>query len=160
MRAGPGHIHAIIRIPPVRPSLSNPPHPTVSNACICYARCGLQLSACCGEETLTSFLRERVFSKNTYLHGSVPLSKLLTFAKEPSAKKPGEELMATAVEMGRTALKAMINLVEISQCVDLPQLLEHRAVDFVQLQQHIQENANEQAHPEALSLQCLCLQEP
>ena len=55
-----------------------------------------------GEETLTSFLRERVFSKNTSLHASVPLSKRLTFAKEPGAKKPGEEL--TATEMGRTAL--------------------------------------------------------
>ena len=80
-----------------------------------------------GEETLTSFLRERVFSKNTSLHASVPLSKLLTFAKESSAKKPGEEL--TATEIGRTALKAVINLVEISQCVDLPQLLEHRVVE-------------------------------
>ena len=34
-----------------------------------------------------------------------------------------------ATEMGRTAVKAVINLVEISQCVDLPQLLEHRVVD-------------------------------
>ena len=82
-----------------------------------------------GEETLTSFLRERVFSKNTSLHASVPLSKRLTFAKEPGSKKPGEALTATAVEMGRTALKAVINLVEISQCVDLPQLLEHRVVE-------------------------------
>ena len=80
-----------------------------------------------GEETLTSFLRERVFSKNISLHASVPLSKRLTFAKEPGATKPGEEL--TATEMGRTALKAVINLLEISQCVDLPQLLEYRVVE-------------------------------
>ena len=80
-----------------------------------------------GEETLTSFLRERVFSKNISLHASVPLSKRLTFAKELGATKPGEEL--TATEMGRTALKAVINLVEISQCVDLPQLLEYRVVE-------------------------------
>ena len=82
-----------------------------------------------GEETLTSFLREQVFNKNTSLHASVPLSKRLTFAKEPGAKKPWEELKATAVEMGRTALKAVINLVDISQYVDLPQLLEHRVVE-------------------------------
>ena len=82
-----------------------------------------------GKETLTSFLRERVFSKNTSLHASVPLSKRLMFAKEPGAKKPGEELTATAVEMGWTALKAVINLVEVSQLVDLPQLLEHRVVE-------------------------------
>ena len=70
-----------------------------------------------------------MFSKNTSLHASVPLSKRLTFAKESGAKKPREELTATAVEMGRTVLKAVINLVEISQCVDLPQLLEHRVVE-------------------------------
>ena len=68
-----------------------------------------------------------MFSKNTPLHASVPLSKRLTIAKEPGARKPGEEL--TATEMGRTALKAVINLVEISQCEDLPQLLEHRVVE-------------------------------
>ena len=68
-----------------------------------------------------------MFSKNTSLHASVPLSKRLTFAKEPGAKKSGKEL--TATEMGRTALKAVINLVEISQYVDLPQLLEHRVVE-------------------------------
>ena len=84
-------------------------------------------AAAAGVETLTGFLRERVFSKNTSLNAFVPLSKRLTFAKESSAKKPGEEL--TATEMARTALKAVINLVEISQCVDLPQLLEHRVVE-------------------------------
>ena len=34
VRAGPSHMHAIIRIPPVRSGLTNPPHPTVRNACI------------------------------------------------------------------------------------------------------------------------------
>ena len=57
-----------------------------------------------------------MFSQNTCLHASVPLSKRLTFAKEP-----GEELTATAAEMKRVALKAAINLVEVSQLVDLPQ---------------------------------------
>ena len=77
-------------------------------------------------EKLTSFLRERVFSKNTTIHASVPLSKRLIFVKEPGTNKPREELNATAAEMERTALKAVINLVEVSQLVDLPQLLEHR----------------------------------
>ena len=36
-----------------------------------------------GEEKLTNFLQERVFSKNTSLHAPVPLSKRLTFAKMP-----------------------------------------------------------------------------
>ena len=72
------------------------------------------------EEKLTSFLRKRVFSKNIPLHASVSLSKRLTFAKEPGTKKPGEELKATAAEMERTALKAVINLVEVTQIVELP----------------------------------------
>ena len=79
-----------------------------------------------GEDKLTSFLRERVFSKNASLHASVPLSKRLTFAKEPGTKKPGEELTARAAEMERTAV---INLVEVSQLVDLPQLLDYRVVE-------------------------------
>ena len=70
-----------------------------------------------------------MFSKNTFLNASVPLSKRLTFAKEPATKKPGEELTVRAAEMERTALKAVINLVEVSQPVDLPQLLEHRVVE-------------------------------
>ena len=52
-----------------------------------------------------------MFSKNTSLHASVPLSKRVTFAKEPGTKKSGEELTATAAEMERVALKAVINLV-------------------------------------------------
>ena len=70
-----------------------------------------------------------MFSKNTSLHASVPLSKRLTFAKEPDMKKPEEELTATAAEMERTALKAVINLVEVSQLVDLPKLLKHCVVE-------------------------------
>ena len=69
-----------------------------------------------------------MFRKNTSLHASVPLSKRLTFAKGPGAMKPGEDRDG-ATYMGRTALKAVINLVEISQCMDLSQLLEHRVVE-------------------------------
>lgn len=81
-----------------------------------------------GEEKLTSFLQERVFSKKTSLHAPIPLSKRLTFAKEPK-EKPGEELKAKAAEMERSALKAVINLVEVSQLVDLSELLAHRVVE-------------------------------
>ena len=45
------------------------------------------------------------------------------------AKKPAEELTTRAAEIERTALKAVINLVEVSQLVDLPQFLEHRGVE-------------------------------
>ncbi|KAL8605116.1 hypothetical protein ACOMHN_018917 [Nucella lapillus] len=45
-----------------------------------------------GEEKLTNFLRNRVFSKNTSLHAPVPLSRRLTFAKTPDMKNSGEVL--------------------------------------------------------------------
>lgn len=81
------------------------------------------------EEKLTRFLRDRVFSKNTSLHACVPLSKSLTLAKAPCTKKLGEELKARAAEMEQSALKAVINLVEVSQLVNLPELLEHHVVE-------------------------------
>ena len=34
-----------------------------------------------------------------------------------------------AAEMERTALKALIDLVEVNQLVNLPELLEHRVVE-------------------------------
>ncbi|KAK1906372.1 Dynein heavy chain cytoplasmic, partial [Dissostichus eleginoides] len=46
-----------------------------------------------------------------------------------SKEKPSDELKAKAAEMERSALKAMINLVEGSQLVNLPELLEHRIVE-------------------------------
>ena len=82
-----------------------------------------------GEEKLTSFLRERVFSKNTSLHAPVPLSKRLTFAKMPDTEKPREKLKARAAKMERSAPKAVIDLVEVCQLVDLTELLEHRVVE-------------------------------
>jgi hypothetical protein len=83
-----------------------------------------------GEEKLTRFLQERVFSKNTSIHAHVPLSKRLTFAKEPGKEKTkGDDLKARAAEMERSTFNAVIDLVEVSQLVDLPALLEHRVVD-------------------------------
>ena len=82
-----------------------------------------------GEEKLTRFMRERVFSKDTSIYDSVPLSKCLTFAKGTGTTKPKEDLKATSMEMERDALKAVINLVEVSKLVDLTELLEHRVVE-------------------------------
>ena len=73
-----------------------------------------------GEEKLTKFLQDRVFSKNTSLHACVPLIKHLTFAKGPCTKKFREDLKVRAAEMERNALKAVIDLVEVSQLVNLP----------------------------------------
>ena len=53
----------------------------------------------------------------------------MTFAKGTGTTKPGEDLKATAMEMERDALKAVINLVEVRKLVDLTELLEHRVVE-------------------------------
>ena len=45
------------------------------------------------------FLAERVFSKNKSVYAPVPLSKRLTFGKEPGKEKPGEDLKVRAAEM-------------------------------------------------------------
>ncbi|CAJ1050849.1 hypothetical protein KUCAC02_009112 [Xyrichtys novacula] len=82
-----------------------------------------------GEEKLNIFLRDRVFSKNKSLHAPVSLSKHLTFSKHTCIEKPSEELKARAAEMERSALKAVINLVEDSKLVKFPELLEHCVVE-------------------------------
>ena len=68
-----------------------------------------------GEEKLTRFFRERFFSKNTSIYASVTLIKRLMFAKGTVTTKPREDLKATAMDMERDALKAVINLVAVSK---------------------------------------------
>jgi hypothetical protein len=53
----------------------------------------------------------------------------LTFAKGSGTTKHREDLNATAIEIEQDALKAVINLVEVSKLVDLTELLEHRVVE-------------------------------
>ena len=78
---------------------------------------------------MTKVSRERAFSKNTSLHAPAPLNKRLTFAKMPVAVKHGQDLTSRAADMQRSALKAVIDLVEVSHLVDLAELLEHRVVE-------------------------------
>ena len=50
-----------------------------------------------------------------------------------------EDLKVRAAEMERTALKALIDLVEVNQLVNLPELLEHCVVEecvLIQLKRH------------------------
>ena len=70
-----------------------------------------------------------MFSKKSSIHARVPLSKRLTFNKRPCTEKPREELKARAAEMEQNALKAVIDLVEVSELVNLPELLEHRVIE-------------------------------
>jgi len=82
-----------------------------------------------GEEKLTIFLRDRVFSKKISIHEHVPLSKHLTFAKDSSNEKPRENFKLRATEMEQNALRGVIDLVESSQLVNLSELLQHRVID-------------------------------
>jgi len=100
-----------------------------------------------GEEKLAIFLQERVFSKNTSLHAPVRLSKRLTFATAPCKETAGVEYKARAGEMERSALKAVIDLVEVSQLVDLSELFEFKW--------HVQKDAEEQSTSEALTAICI-----
>ena len=49
----------------------------------------------------------------------------MTFAKGPGTKKPKEDLKVRAAVMVQNALKAVVNLVEVSQLVDLPEVMKH-----------------------------------
>ena len=60
-----------------------------------------------------------MFSKNTSLYASVPLSKHVTFAKAPDKKMSGQDIKARAAEIEQTAIKVVIDLVEVTQFVDL-----------------------------------------
>ena len=123
-------MRARARLPPVRSGLT-----TLRTLQSAMPACGklvadFNSAHVAEEETLSRFFRQRVFSKNTSLHASVPLSKRLTFAKEPGAKKPGEEVKVTAAEMGRTALKVVINLVEKKS-----KLIQKLSLQYVDLQE-------------------------
>ena len=114
-----------------------------------------------GEERLIKFLRERVFSKITSLHAPVPLNKRLTFAKMPV--KEGDKLIARAADMEQSALKAVIDLVEESQLVDLAELLEHHVVEecmSIFNSNGTYRKTQESKLIQRLSLQSVNLQEP
>ena len=64
-----------------------------------------------GEVKVTKFLEERVFSKATSIHATVPLSKRLNFANMSVVEKPREDLKVKTSEMEQSALKAVLNLV-------------------------------------------------
>jgi len=53
-----------------------------------HLKSSLQTAYVAGEEKLTTFLQDRVFSKKISLHEHVPLNNRLTFAKESSNEKP------------------------------------------------------------------------
>ena len=52
-----------------------------------------------GDEKLPTFLRERVFSKNTSIYAPIPLSRRMSFAKAPQKKQNGQNLKAKTAEI-------------------------------------------------------------
>ena len=82
-----------------------------------------------GLEKVNTFLQERVFSKNVSIHAPISLTKCLTFVKGPVTLRTGENCKARETEMEQNAFKAVIHLVEVSQLIDLHDLLEYRIVD-------------------------------
>ena len=70
---------------------ASPTLPTLQSAMLASGKLVADFNSAraAGEETLTSFLRERVFSKNASLHASVHLRKRLAFAKEPGEEARG-----------------------------------------------------------------------
>ncbi len=75
-----------------------------------------------GEEKVTNFLKDRVFSKNTSIHARVPLSKRLTFAKEHRADSVKEDHKARAAEMEQVLSRQLsvwlrrVNLLTSQSC--------------------------------------------
>ena len=68
------------------------------------------------------YLFGRVFSKETSIHAPVLLSKHLTFVTGQGTKYLGNYLKARVALMEQSIFKAVINLVEVSQLVNLPAL--------------------------------------
>ena len=58
-----------------------------------------------GEEKVNTFLQERVYSKNTSIHAPISLTKCLTFAKEASPSKAGENNKAKEVKWNKKPLR-------------------------------------------------------
>ena len=117
--AEPDHMHEW-----VWPSLTYPLHSTVSHACHWWVCCGLQLQ---NSNWSTSCENECLVRIRPSIHPS-HWANAWPFAKAPDNKKPRLDLKARAAEIERTTLKAVIALVEVSQLVDLSELLDHHVV--------------------------------
>ena len=55
--------------------------------------------------------------------------KRFTFSRKPDMENPGEVLKGKAVEIEQSAFKAVIDLAEVSELVELSELLEDRVVE-------------------------------
>ncbi len=72
---------------------------------------------------------EEDFQLKYTLYVPVPLSKWLAFAKMLDNETAIQELKLRAAAIEHNAPNAVINLVEVSQHVDLTELLEHQLVE-------------------------------
>ena len=82
-----------------------------------------------GEERLGIFLDERIYSKKKSIHTRMTLMKRKTFVNMSEERHEKQVLKAQTAVMEQKALKAVIDLVERSEIVDLNSLFEHRVVE-------------------------------
>ena len=69
---------------------------------------------------------ERIYSKEKSIHDRIKRNSRLTFAKFPLRKVSGEALKIKQGEMENRALASVVNLVDVSGLLSLPELMKHR----------------------------------
>jgi len=67
-----------------------------------------------GKTKLDKFMCDRVYSNKSSLHDRIGRSSRINFTKVPITKPSGEKLKVKTGEMERSAMAAVINLVEVS----------------------------------------------
>ena len=72
------------------------------------------------------YLKESIYSKCSSIYDTVHKNSRLTFAHDKLLKPSGETSKQRVGEMERGALAAIVDLVEISNLVDLTQIMKHR----------------------------------
>ena len=79
-----------------------------------------------GKAKVEVYLGERIYSKCSSIYDTVHKNSRLTFAHNKLLKPSGENSKQRVGEMERGALAAIVDLVEISNLVDLTQIMKHR----------------------------------
>ena len=82
-----------------------------------------------GKKMVQEFMDERVFSKARSLNDRIPRSKRLNFANQELQHVEGLNAKGKAQEMERSALSAVVELVEISGGFELEDVLQHRVTE-------------------------------
>ena len=79
-----------------------------------------------GETQLKIFMDERIYSKEKSIHDRIKRNSRLAFTEIPLRKASGEALKMKQGEMESRALASVVNLVDFSGLLSLPELMKHR----------------------------------